>query len=171
MAVPKYYFNSIKTPLIFNHPHYQNLSITRVIFKPCISPVITPFLPSGFSRVLACKTRQPEPSWPDPTRAHHVKITSRRRSETHFPKFDQGWPSLTEVWPSRFWPEWGPLSPKPLKTRSGMHFPEFREFWPGLTRVDQGLTEPLTRPKAELDWPLLDHCVEHDENFDSLLYG
>ena len=35
--------------------------------------VITPFLPPGFSRVLARKTRQPEPSWPDPTRARHIK--------------------------------------------------------------------------------------------------
>jgi hypothetical protein len=35
--------------------------------------VITPFLPTGFSRVSTRKTRQPEPSRPDPTRAHHIK--------------------------------------------------------------------------------------------------
>jgi hypothetical protein len=35
--------------------------------------VITPFLPPGFSRVSARKTRQPEPSRPDPTRALHIK--------------------------------------------------------------------------------------------------
>ena len=35
--------------------------------------VITPFLPSGFSRVSTRKTRQPKPSRPDPTRACHVK--------------------------------------------------------------------------------------------------
>ena len=56
-------------------------------------PVITPFLPSGFSRVLAHKTRQPKPNRPDPTRAHHVKITLRR-SRGHISrsltKFNQG---------------------------------------------------------------------------------
>jgi hypothetical protein len=52
--------------------------------------VITPFLPPGFSRVSARKTRQPKPSWPDPTSAHHVRITSRRGSGAHFQKFDQG---------------------------------------------------------------------------------
>ena len=35
--------------------------------------VITLFLPTGFSRVSARKTRKPEPSWPDLTRARHIK--------------------------------------------------------------------------------------------------
>jgi hypothetical protein len=35
--------------------------------------VITPFLPPKFSRVSTRKTRQPEPSRPDPMRAHHTK--------------------------------------------------------------------------------------------------
>ena len=35
--------------------------------------VITLFLPTRFSRVLAHKTRQPEPSRPDPTKARHDK--------------------------------------------------------------------------------------------------
>ena len=35
--------------------------------------VITPFLPTGFSRVSACKTRQPEPSQHDSTKARHIK--------------------------------------------------------------------------------------------------
>jgi hypothetical protein len=35
--------------------------------------VITPFLPPKFSRVSTRKTRQPEPSRPVPTRAHHTK--------------------------------------------------------------------------------------------------
>ncbi len=35
--------------------------------------VITPFLPPGFSRMSAHKTRQPEPSRPDPTRDCHIK--------------------------------------------------------------------------------------------------
>uniref|UniRef100_A0A2N9I400 Aminotransferase-like plant mobile domain-containing protein n=1 Tax=Fagus sylvatica TaxID=28930 RepID=A0A2N9I400_FAGSY len=39
--------------------------------------VITPFLPPGFSRVSARKTRQPEPSRPVPTRAHHLKYSQK----------------------------------------------------------------------------------------------
>jgi hypothetical protein len=35
--------------------------------------VITPFLPTGFSRVSTRKTRQPEPSRPDLMKACHVK--------------------------------------------------------------------------------------------------
>uniref|UniRef100_A0A2N9G098 Uncharacterized protein n=1 Tax=Fagus sylvatica TaxID=28930 RepID=A0A2N9G098_FAGSY len=37
--------------------------------------VITPFLPPGFSRVSARKTRQPEPSRSDPTRALRIKYS------------------------------------------------------------------------------------------------
>jgi hypothetical protein len=40
--------------------------------------VITPFLPPGFSRISACKTRQPEPSRPDPTKGSPHQITSKR---------------------------------------------------------------------------------------------
>uniref|UniRef100_A0A2N9FYA0 Uncharacterized protein n=1 Tax=Fagus sylvatica TaxID=28930 RepID=A0A2N9FYA0_FAGSY len=47
--------------------------------------VITPFLPPGFSRVSARKTRQPEPSRPVPTRAHHIKYSQEEGPETHFP--------------------------------------------------------------------------------------
>ena len=35
--------------------------------------IITPFLPAGFSRVSTRKTRQPEPSQHDPTKARHIK--------------------------------------------------------------------------------------------------
>jgi hypothetical protein len=44
--------------------------------------VITPFLPPGFSRVSARKTRQPESSRPVPTRAHHLKY-SQKESPRH----------------------------------------------------------------------------------------
>jgi hypothetical protein len=37
--------------------------------------VITPFLPTGFSRVSARKTGQPEPSQHDPTKARHIKYS------------------------------------------------------------------------------------------------
>ena len=37
--------------------------------------VITPFLPTGFSRVLARKTRQPKPSQHDPTKPCHIKYS------------------------------------------------------------------------------------------------
>jgi hypothetical protein len=55
--------------------------------------VITPFLPPGFSRVSTCKTRQPEPSRPVPTRAHHLKY-SQKEGPGHISqgltKFDWG---------------------------------------------------------------------------------
>ena len=47
-------------------------------------------------------------------------------------------------------------------------FPRIRG---ALTKFDQGLIGPLTRPKAESNRPLLDHSEEHDEIFDSALYG
>jgi hypothetical protein len=40
-----------------------------------------------------------------------------------------------------------------------------------LTKFDQGLTGPLTKPKAESNWPLLDNSEERNESFDSTLYG
>ena len=39
------------------------------------TPVITPFLPTGFSRVPARKTGQLGPSQHDPTKPHHVKYS------------------------------------------------------------------------------------------------
>jgi hypothetical protein len=56
----------------------QKHIVDKVSFDPLISlidvaTVITPFLPPRFSRVSARKTRQPEPSRPDPTRARHIK--------------------------------------------------------------------------------------------------
>ena len=40
-----------------------------------------------------------------------------------------------------------------------------------MTKFDQGLTGPLTRPKVESNRLLPDHSEEHDESFDSTLYG
>jgi hypothetical protein len=53
--------------------------------------VITPFLPPGFSRVSARKTRQPEPSRPVPTRAHHLEYSQKegpRHISQGLTKFD-----------------------------------------------------------------------------------
>uniref|UniRef100_A0A2N9EI76 Uncharacterized protein n=1 Tax=Fagus sylvatica TaxID=28930 RepID=A0A2N9EI76_FAGSY len=77
------------TPLLTNLHNHPSSSVRRCQDPPrnqnfpCT--VITPFLPPGFSRVSARKTRQPEPSRSDPTRAHPHQILPRRRSETHFP--------------------------------------------------------------------------------------
>jgi hypothetical protein len=51
----------------------------------------TPFLPPGFSRVSARKTRQPEPSRPVPTRAHHLEYSQKegpRHISQGLTKFD-----------------------------------------------------------------------------------
>jgi hypothetical protein len=53
--------------------------------------VITPFLPPGFSRVSARKTRQPEPSRSDPTRALRIKYSQEegpRHISQGLTKFD-----------------------------------------------------------------------------------
>ena len=118
----------------------------------CHNPIFTLGIFSGVGKQN--ETAWTKPAWSDEGSPH--QITPRRRSGTHFPKFDQiwlgltrfdqDWPSLTKGWPSHFWPGWGPLCPKTLETRPRIHFPEFREVWPSLTRVDQGLTKPfLTR--------------------------
>ena len=68
----------------------QTLQESTILGPPF---VITLFLPSGFSQVSAHKTRQLELSWPDPTRAHHIKITSRQglgRISRSLTKLDQG---------------------------------------------------------------------------------
>jgi hypothetical protein len=53
--------------------------------------VITPFLPPGFSRVSARKTRQPGPSRSDPTRARRIKYSQEegpRHISQGLAKFD-----------------------------------------------------------------------------------
>jgi hypothetical protein len=53
--------------------------------------VITPFLPPGFSRVSARKTRQPGPSRSDPTRARRIKYSQEegpRHISQGLTKFD-----------------------------------------------------------------------------------
>ena len=56
-------------------------------------PVITPFLPTGFSRVSARKTGQPGPSQHDPMKPRHIKY-SHEEGPGHISqgltKFDQG---------------------------------------------------------------------------------
>ena len=42
--------------------------------------VITPFLPTGFSRVSARKTGQPGPSQHDPTKPRHIKYSHEEGS-------------------------------------------------------------------------------------------
>jgi hypothetical protein len=53
--------------------------------------VITPFLPPGFSRVSARKTRQPESSRFVPKRAHHLEYSQKegpRHISQGLTKFD-----------------------------------------------------------------------------------
>jgi hypothetical protein len=56
-----------------------------------LDTVITPFLPPGFSRVSARKTRQPGPSRSDPTRARRIKYSQEegpRHISQGLAKFD-----------------------------------------------------------------------------------
>ena len=113
--------------------------------------VITPFLPPGFSRTSARKTRQSEPSRLDLTKAHHIRMTSRwglGRISRSLTKFDQSWPrltkfdlsqpSLTRVWPIRSDPTRVHYTQKPSKRGPGyisQNLERFDQFWPGLTKV------------------------------------
>ena len=56
-----------------SYPQVWNFKKEDTFITPFLFYVITPFLPPGFSRVSARKTRQPYPSRPDPTRARHIK--------------------------------------------------------------------------------------------------
>jgi hypothetical protein len=58
-----------------------------------VGVVITPFLPPGFSRVSARKTRQPELSRPVPMRAHRIKYSQKegpRHISQGLTRFDRG---------------------------------------------------------------------------------
>ena len=128
----------------------------------CHNPIFTHEIFSGVG--IQNEAARTKPAWSDEGSSH--QITSKRglgHISQNLTKFDQGWPSLTgvdQVWPrfdrNRFWPEWGPLHPKTLKTRSGIHFPEFGEFWPELTKFDwswPSLTQvwPNRRPDRRLN--------------------
>ena len=82
--------------------------------------------------------------------------------------FDQVWPRFDQAVPD---PTRVHHTQKTPKMWFGIHFPEFGELWPSLTKFDRGLTGPLTKPKAGLNWPPPDQCMEHVESFDSILYG
>ena len=92
--------------------------------------------------------------------------------------FDQVWPRLTECWPGFDWavPDLNEVhyAQKPSKGGPGYisrSLESFDQVWLRLTKFDKGLTKPLTGPKAESNWPLPDHSEEHEESFDSALYG
>ena len=97
----------------------------------CHNPIFTHRIFSGVgARNEAARTK---PAWSDEGSPH--QITSKRglgRISRNPTKFSQGWPSLTksrpsltEVWPNRFRPDWGPIYLETLKMRSGTHSPEF----------------------------------------------
>ena len=105
--------------------------------------VITLFLLLGFSRVLACKTRQPNWVEFDPRVVQMHQEALKRCLRAHFVRFGNIWPILTK----------------------------FDQSWPQLTKLDQCLTKTMTRPNSRLDCPPSDHWKEHIKTFDSILYG
>uniref|UniRef100_A0A2N9FTU5 Integrase catalytic domain-containing protein n=1 Tax=Fagus sylvatica TaxID=28930 RepID=A0A2N9FTU5_FAGSY len=92
----------------------------------CLDPVITPFLPPGFSRVSARKTRQPEPSRSDPTRALRIKYSQEEgpRHISQDQKLDRTDHPLTKpIWEATFAQRFSPTrcnlvrEPRPLGKR------------------------------------------------------
>ena len=140
----------------------------------CHNPIFTHGIFSGVGTQNG--TARAEPAWPD--EASPWQILPWRRSGTHFPRFDQVWLGLTEVWP-RFDqaisnPTRTHRAQKPSKCNPGnisKNLESFDQIRPSLTKVDQGLTGPLTRPKTESNWLPLDHSEEHVQSFNSILYG
>uniref|UniRef100_A0A2N9FX97 Retrotransposon gag domain-containing protein n=1 Tax=Fagus sylvatica TaxID=28930 RepID=A0A2N9FX97_FAGSY len=66
-------FAPLPMPLTELYPILIEKNLISLVVPKPYNGVITPFLPPGFSRVSARKTRQPEPSRPDLTRARHIK--------------------------------------------------------------------------------------------------
>uniref|UniRef100_A0A2N9HCA1 Uncharacterized protein n=1 Tax=Fagus sylvatica TaxID=28930 RepID=A0A2N9HCA1_FAGSY len=86
-----------------------------------LDTVITPFLPTGFSRVSARKTRQPEPSRPDPTKGSSPQILPKRRSGTHFPRTYESFDSIL----------YGPKTDE----KRGSYGPKLRKNGPTLSQI------------------------------------
>ena len=126
-----------------------------------------------------------KPAWSDKGSPH--QILPRRRSGARFPKFDQVWLGLIRF--DQGWPRFDRGLTEPFPTRLGSTMSrnpqnvvrdtfsrvwraltKFDQVWPRLTKFDQGLTRPLIRPKAELNWSPPDQCVEYVESFDLILY-
>ena len=125
--------------------------------------VITPFLPTGFSRVSACKTRQPNQAG----LIRRGLITSnnlKTGSGTHFPKSNQVWPELTKfdrgLTGTVSDPTGVHYTRKPSKRGLGYisrSSESFDQSWPSLTGVDQ--VWPNRWPDRRLNqtdrsWPL-----------------
>jgi hypothetical protein len=78
-------------PIAIALANKHKLALAPFFLVSVYRSVITPFLPPGFSRVSARKTRQPEPSRPVPTRADHLEYSQKegpRHISQGLTKFD-----------------------------------------------------------------------------------
>ena len=143
--------------------------------SPCHNPIFTPEIFSGVGAQNRTVQTRPDQPNRDPSFQNDPRMLPR----APLPKFEEVWPNstrvdqvwlgLTEVWPrvdqaisDLTWVQPGYISRTSVS---------LTKVWLRLTKFDQGLTGPLTRPEAESNWPLPDHSEEHDNSFDSTLYG
>ena len=97
-----------------SHLYFVQRSLCRTMPNKEGTTVITLFLPPGFPRESTHKTRQPGLSRFDPRGVRSHLRTLKTWLGAHFSRFrevwssltkvNQGWPSLTKVWP-RPWPD------------------------------------------------------------------
>ena len=143
----------------------------------CHNPIFTHRIFSGVG--TQNETARTEPAQSDEGPPH--QITSKHgpgHISQNSGSFDQGWPSVDQGLTELFLIRLGSTTPRNPQNVVRDTFPrvwraltKFDQVWPRLTKFDQCLTGPLTRLKAESNRPLLDHSEEHDEIFDSALYG
>ena len=120
------------------------LSLPFLYLGVCHNPIFTPGIFLNID--TQNETARTKPVWSE--EGSPRQITSKwglGHISWNPTKFSQAWPGLTkvdrdltEVWPSRFRPDWGPIYLETLKTGSGIHFPESWELWPSLTKFDWG---------------------------------
>ena len=120
----------VKIILSWETDVHESQRTTKIIVWGAI---ITLFLPPGFSRVLACKTRQPDWVEFDPRVVQMHQEALKRWPRAHFVRFGKIWLMLTK----------------------------FDQSWPELTKLDRSLTKTMTKPKSRLDWPFSDHWKEY----------
>ena len=150
------------------------------LYPMCHNSIFTPEIFSGVG--TQNETARIKSAWSDEGSSY--QITSKQGLgpiSQNLTKVDQVWPKLTKFdrgLTKPFMTRLGSTIPKKPQNVVRDTFPrvrraltKFDQVWLRLTKFDRGLTGPLTRPKIGSDWPFLSHCIEHDEIFDSILYG
>ena len=130
--------------------YFENFRLNVICWKldvTVITPFFTPEILSGVG--MQNKATQTDPAWSNKGSPHQNNL--KTGSGAHFPGFDQDWPSLTKVWPSRSDPTRTHHIKRTSRQSPGAHFPEFGEVWP---RFDRGIDRTKNWIGLTVPWPL-----------------